>query len=323
MRLSALALIPLLSAFAAEKLLTVHKISDTFGIYDPQSGAKVVSIPVGRKPHEFGLSADGKTAFVTNYGADTYTEPPPGGNSITVIDLVQRKATGEITLGEFHRPHGIERGASGLFYVTADFPPSVIVLDGARRKIVRSIPVQGKLPHMVQLTGDEEWAFTANAGSGDVSVLSLRDGRQMGRIETGGIPMGFALTRDEKTLYVATRTNDLVFRVDVGKREVVSKLEVAGNPVRLLLSPDEKQLTTTLIAGSAIAVIDTSSFKEIRRITVGARPEGMTASPDGKFLYVSAQGDNKILKLALPGLTPALTIATENKPDPLLIWRER
>lgn len=309
-------------SMAADKLLTVHKLSDTFGIYHAGTGAKEQSIAVGRKPHEFAVSADGRTAFVTNYGADTYTEPPPGGNSISIVDLVSRRAAGEIFLGEYHRPHGIERGKSGLFYVTTDFPASVLVVDGAKRKVLRAIPVDGKLPHMVQVDAAESWAFTANAGSGDLSLLSLREGRQVARIETGGVPMGFALARDEKTLFVATRTNDLIYRIDVPSRRISGSLKIAGNPVRLLLSPDETLLFATLIAGNSVAQIQTGVLRETRRVAVGARPEGMTLNSGGTFLYVSAQGDNKIVKLALPGLTPAQEITTENKPDPLMIWQE-
>ena len=95
----------------------------------PGRGEKLATIPVGKKPHELVLSEDRRTAYVTNYGADTYTELEPGDNTISVIDLAARRKMDDIDLGKYHRPHGIERGKSGRLYVTTDFPAAVLMID--------------------------------------------------------------------------------------------------------------------------------------------------------------------------------------------------
>lgn len=104
------ALLSLLLAWALSasgQVLILHKGDDSLGVYDAASGKLVEKIPTGSRPHEFAVTADEGFAFVSNYGVDSYTEEKQGGNTLTVIDLRQRKAVGEIPLGEHHRPHGI------------------------------------------------------------------------------------------------------------------------------------------------------------------------------------------------------------------------
>lgn len=313
-----LAALPALAP-AQELLLTVQKLADSVGFYDSVSGRPVVNIPVGVKPHEFNVSADRRWLFVTMYGLDTYTQTEPGGNSIVVIDLKSRKVAGEVSTGEYRRPHGIERGKSGLFYITTEVPAAVHIFDGAKRKILHSIPITGKQPHMLVVSEDETTAWTADSGSGTVSIVSLSEKRQTGQIQTGGVPMGLALTRDEKRLYMVGRSDDKLTEIDTAARKVTRQLHVPGQPVRLAFTPDESSLLASLIGSGELVAIDHRQWKEVRRVKVGARCEGMMLAPDGKSIYVAAQADNTIHRFLLPGLEHDLAIATAAKPDPILI----
>ncbi len=309
------------SCLAQDTLLILHKLDNSLGFYDAEKGGLLAAVPAGPKPHELALSADRKFAFVTNYGADTYTETQPGGNTISVIDLRQRGNAGEIPLGDYHRPHGIERGKSGRFYVTTDFPAAVLVVDGARRKIQQAIPVTGKLPHMIQLTADERQAWTADAGSGTVSVIDIAAKRQRVQIEVGGVPMGLALTPDEKTLFVATRSANTVVVVDAVTNRVKRKIGVPGEPARLALSPNGRWLYVSLIGSGEVAVLDTQTMLEKRRVAAGQRVEGMRLDDDGTSLYVSAQAENRVIKFSLPDLEQVQSISTRAKPDPIVLLR--
>lgn len=304
-------------------LLTVHKLADSVGIYDADTGRSVMNIPVGRKPHEFGITADGRWLFVTNYGLDTYTQEDPGGNSISVIDLRSRKVVGEIPTGEYRRPHGIERGRSGLFYVTTEVPAAVHILDPGKRRITASIRISGKKPHMMALSEDESVVWTADSQSGTVTCVSLVERKEMGQIETGGVPMGLALTRDGKRLFLVGRSDNRLTEIDAGSRKIVRQLEVPGQPVRLAFLQGESLLAATLIDSGELVLIDTQAFREVKRIKVGARAEGMGVDEEGQAIYVSAQGDNTIHRYHLPDLMHDLAIPTAAKPDPILVLRGR
>jgi DNA-binding beta-propeller fold protein YncE len=308
---------------AQELLLTVHKLADSVGIYDAQSGRSLANIPVGRKPHEVGVSADERWAFVTNYGLDSYTQAETGGNTISVIDLRERKVAGEISTGEFTRPHGIERGRSGLFYVTTEIPAAIHILDGSKRKILQSVRIAGKQPHMLVLSEDESRLWTADSGSGTITCVSIPDRKEVASIQVGGVPMGLALTRDGRRLFAATRTDNQIHEIDAHSNKLLRSTAVAGEPVRLVLAQNESLLLATTIASGELVALNAQDLKEIKRVKAGARAEGMGLHPAGEELYVSAQGDNTIHRFLIPGLQHDLAIPTAAKPDPILILRSQ
>jgi len=310
------------AASAAETLVVGHKWDDSVGFYDSASGTVRHTVPIGKKPHEMAQSRDGKRAYVTLYGIDQYIEPGEGGRAVAILDLERRSKLGEIDLGKYRRPHGIEVGhRSGLLYVTCDHPPALLVLDAERRAIKAAIDLADarSLPHMVAVAPDEKTAFVANSGTGDVSMIDLGSQLEAKRINVGGVPMGMALRPDGKTLFVANRTGNGVAVIDTGERRVVRIIEVSGQPVRAHLTPDGRWLLVTLIETGELAVIDAQKLMLHRRLAVGQRAEGLTVDPAGRFAYVSAQADNKVIKFSLGDWKPVLEIKTGQRPDPLIV----
>ena len=86
-------------------------------------------MPTGEAPHELIASADGRLAFVCNYGT---AERP--GNTISVIDIAARKEIKRIDLGALLRPHGIAE-SNGKIYFT---------IEGSRA-VARYDPVAGRI----------------------------------------------------------------------------------------------------------------------------------------------------------------------------------
>lgn len=307
---------------APARLLVVHKWADTVGVYDAASGAKLASIPVGRKPHEIALSADRKTAWVTDYGLDRYTEDVPGGHTLTVLDLVAFRKTGSIDLGTHRRPHGIERGASGRLYVTVDQPPALLVIDPVAGRVERVLELPGqKLPHMVAVTRDERTAWTANAGSAAASFVPL-DGRSgIRHVAVGGVPMGVVLSPDESRVFVTTRTGNAVAVIDAARVEKVGEIGLPGQPVRMRFVPDGRRLLVTLIEAGDVAVVDARSLAVLQRFHVGAATEGIQVDPVEGVGYASAQGDDRVVKFGLDDYRVRLQVATESRPDPIEVLR--
>jgi YVTN family beta-propeller protein len=312
-------------ALAQEVMVVVEKHADAVSYYETDTGKHLETIKVGTRPHEIALSLDRRLAYVTNYGVERWTQTEAGGNTISVIDLHQARVVGEIDLGKFHRPHGIEMSRTGRLYVVADFPPALLVIDPKAKKILREIPLgqsspQQPLPHMVTVTGDERKAYTADAGAGTVTVVSLAEGKAVKHISIGGVPMGLALSKDERRLYAVNRAENHVLLIDTAKNEVVQRVNVPGQPVRCHLTPDEKHLIVTLIESGEAAVLTADTLREVKRLRVGANAEGIGLDPAGRFLYASAQGDNKVVKYSLRDWRPVLEIKTAARPDPTVFF---
>lgn len=303
-------------------LLVVEKHNDSVSFYDLANGAPVASVKVGHIPHEFVFSADRKSVYVTNYGTARWTDADAGGNTISIVDLKSKTVTGSISLGEYHRPHGIELGKSGKLYVTCDLPSAVLIIDPIQRKIERAIRYPGKeLPHMLAVSHDESRFYTANAGNGAITVYDLKSNVAKS-IEVGGVPMGLALTKDERTLYVATRTADTIVEVDTLRWAARRTFKLEGQPVRLQLLPDEKRMLVSLIVDGSMVVLDTQTGKETQRLKVGLNAEGMHIDPQTSEGFISAQGEKRVIRFSLTDFKRKGAVTTQERPDPILIWRE-
>src|SRR5689334_4171156 len=91
-----------LFAFAADPhplLLVLNKPQGKLVIVDPQSRKVIGEVATGTGPHEVAVSADGKLAFVANYGDQT------PGESLSVIDIANRKELRRVNLSALRRPH--------------------------------------------------------------------------------------------------------------------------------------------------------------------------------------------------------------------------
>jgi DNA-binding beta-propeller fold protein YncE len=303
----------------AEELVVVEKGAERLAGYDTATGRALWSVPVGTKPHEFAVSRDGKTAWVSNYGVDSFADKGTGGNTLSVVDLVRHGPAGLIDLGEIHRPHFIHVGASGRLYVTTDEPAGLVVLDPVKRAVVRHYPVGQSLPHMLAVSADEKRGFTANTGSGTVSVIALDADVPVRQVEIGGLPQGFAWSRDAKRLFVCNRAGDAVLALDPATGAIESRTTITGHPHRLSLLPDGRRLLASAIESGDVIVIDTASLREVTRFRVGKRADGVNVDAAGKFGYVAVQDEDKVVKFSLADWKPVLEIKTRAKPDPVAV----
>ncbi len=310
-----------LPALAADRVAILHKWANSLGIYDSDTGRKLAEIPVGLKPHEFAFSPDRNTAWVTHYGINTYTQKEEGGNTIGIVDLTAGKMIGEIGLGQYRRPHGIERGSSGKLYVTTEIPAAIHTLDPVSHRVLRTIETAEALPHMLVVNREESRAWTANCGAGSVTAVDLNAGKVIAHVKVGGVPMGIALSGDGRTVYAGNRDGNAVFAIDAQTNRVMKSVTVQGSPARLMLTPNGKWLIVSLIDAGEAAILTLPDLRQVARFRAGSRAEGMGIDPSGKFGYISAQGDDKVVKFRIPDWEPVQEIRTASRPDPIFVLR--
>ena len=73
------------------------------------------------------------------------------------------------------------------------------MIDLEMRRIVKRIDV-GKIPRQMTISTREEVLFVVNSTSNSISLISIGEGRELGRIRTGIMP-GHRPDRREKTLF--------------------------------------------------------------------------------------------------------------------------
>lgn len=309
--LAALSGVLLASPAAAETLLVGNKGEDTLSVVALGSGAELARLPTGRMPHEIAISPDGRQAAVVAYG----------GTTIDIFDVAKRTKLRTIDISPNERPHGLLWLADGRLVATAEGSESVAVVapDGA----LTSIATGQKGTHMIAVAPDNRTAYTANIGSGTVSVLDLDDGKKLRDLAVGGKPEGLALTKGGRELWVGDLDAPRVSVWDTKSGEKIAELPVDPVAIRVLASPDGRLVATSNIASGTISLFDAETRAPLKTIKVsGEAAKGQVTllfSPDSKRLYAAETGHDKVAEIDVATAKVLRRIAAGTQGDGLAI----
>ncbi len=258
---AALAALLLVPAAHGATLAVANKAEATVSLIDLESGDVVATLPTGEGPHEIGVSPDGRFALVTNYGTRE-----KGGNSLTLIDIPAASVVKTIDLGEYGRPHGVEWLDDESAAVTVEASKALIIVDIARDKVTQSIGTAQEISHMVALDPVRGRAYTANIGSGSVTVLDLGKGAREANIPTGNGAEGIAVSASGEHIWVTNRGADTITILDADTLEPAGEIGSEGFPIRATATPRGQVLVTRARAGD-LAIYDAATFEELRVVT--------------------------------------------------------
>ncbi|HSN52190.1 MAG TPA: YncE family protein [Woeseiaceae bacterium] len=239
-------------------LAVANKAEATVSLIDLGSGDVVATLPTGEGPHEIGISPDGRFALVTNYGTRDR-----GGNSLTLIDIPAASVVKTIDLGDYGRPHGVEWLDDQSAAVTVEASKALIVVDVARDKVTQSIGTDQEISHMVALDPERGRAYTANIGSGSVTVLDLGKGVRETNIVTGDGAEGIAVSASGEHIWVTNRGADTITILDADTLAPAGEIGSEGFPIRATATPKGQVLVTRARAGD-LAIYDAATFEELR-----------------------------------------------------------
>ncbi len=312
----------LLANLPRPTLVAVEKASGKIGFFTA-SGKLVSEVEIGGHPHEMAISSDGRYLFTTDNGVMLMTEKTDGGNSSSIVDLVERKKVGVIDLGPHRRPHGIDFDPStGHVLVTTELPSKLLILDPARKAVVDTYDIGGKAPHMVRLAPDHRTAWISCTDTGTVTALDLQT-RAFEQILVGARPQGIEFSPDFRRLYVANSDGYSVTVIDTTTKKVVGEIPLGSahsGPVRVIPSRDGKVVIAALQPDHAIAFADASTLKQTKILPLPGPPVSMTLSADGKLAYCSVQDLDTVFVVSLARRTILRSFKTppHSGPDPVL-----
>jgi uncharacterized protein (TIGR03437 family) len=133
------------------------------------------------------------------------------------------------------------------------------------------------------------YAYVANFGSDNVSVIDTSSNTVIATIMVGSQPYGIAITPDGAFAYVANCGGD-VYVIDTSTNKVATKFLAGKCPTGVAITPDGTRAYVTLDNANSVAVIDTSSNTVMTKIAVGTAPGGIAITPDGTRVYVTNVG---------------------------------
>lgn len=333
-------------------LLVLEKSDNMLAIVDPASLQVVARIPSGPDPHEIVVSADGKLAYISNYGGNDSTL-----NTISVIDLAARKPLPPINLGALRSTHGLAF-AGGKLYFTAETNKVIGRYDPPTQSVDWVLGTGQDRTHMVVVNESLDRIVTANVSSATISIIELvpapmggfgpppgnppgnasappasgpPSGAQRKTWRVTNIPAGrgvegFDISPDGREIWGANAQDDTVTIIDVASNRVTDTVPIAVRGAnRLKFTPDGKRVLISGLAGSAtnnLLVLDAVTRKEVKKFDLGGGAAGIEVVPDGSRAYVAVSGKDKVAVLNLHTWEISGNISTRKQPDGLA-WVQR
>lgn len=283
-------------------LVTTNKGEASMSIIDPVTMKVTGKVAVGDGPHEVVLSADGRTAYVSNYGAQT------PGSSISVIDIATAKELRRVDVSPLMRPHGLHMVGPKLYF-SAETNRAIARYDTVANKMDWIMGTGQNGSHMVVVSPDQKKLYTANIGSDSVTAFNFTQTAPPGPSQIMQIPVGkqpeaIDLSPDGKEVWVGLNVDGMAEVVDLATAKSVAKIDIKGRPYRVRFTPDGKYVICTMVATNEILVIDAATRKEVRRMKLDNVPLGVAFSADSKTLFLTAGRPNP----ASPGVDQVLKI---------------
>lgn len=305
----------------AATIVVLNKSAQSASVIDPASGQTVATLAVGRGPHELAVSADGRAAFVANFGRyGVYpagdTMHTVGGNTITVLDLAARTARATYDLGTRTGLHGVAVSRDGTrLWVTSETPNAVLELDAASGRELRAWPTGQQRTHLVLPSPDERTFYVTNTVSGSLSVIDRASGR-VSSVPIGDGAEGLTVSPDGRELWVARRGDNVVSIVSTERGAIIDSLTIDGDgPQRIQFTPNGREVWTSNVRSNTLSVIDARTRKVVSTVSVGRGPAGIVFSPDGKRGYFALSGGNTIAVVDVGARRVVGSIATGVEPD--------
>lgn len=294
-------------------LLILEKDDNMLAIADPATLNVVGRAPAGKDPHEIAASADGRFAFISNYGG-----PQSTLKTISVVDVAAQKALTAVDLGALRGAHGIQF-ADGKVYFTAEVNKAIGRFDASSRELDWILGIGQNRTHMLAVSKNRERIFTSNVNSNSIAIIERNSGGNDWNetiVSVGKGPEGFDVSPDEKELWAANSHDGTVSIVDTTSKKVIQTLSVPAQQAnRLKFTPDGKLALVSDLRTGDLFVLDAAARKQIKKINLGHGVEGILMAPDNSRAYVAVSPDANVAVIDLKKLEVIGRIATGKGPD--------
>lgn len=265
----------------------------------------VATIGVGDTPAGIAVTPDNRFAYVANNNNDSI----PGGNTVSVLDLITNTTVTTISDVSFNEPYTVTINAAGTkAYVTNSNSTTISIIDIATNKVIGTINGFDGPSGMV-ITPDGNTAYVNNygspagVGSGNattVRVVDLNSNTIVGAPITVGLaPASLAITPDGAFVYVINYVDGnpgtgTISIIRTSDNTVVGTIFGFSGPFAIAITPNGDYAYTTNFGsnnfspvGTTVSVVNLKSNNVIATIQVGTQPAGIAITPDGRFAYVT------------------------------------
>lgn len=285
------------AAEGISELVLVEKEAPGVSFYQLPEGRPLAHLALPTQPHEIVADAQGRFAYVAQYGVNKWAAPGDGGHQVFVIDLVARKIVRSLDLTPYHRLHGIRLDAAGRLYVLSETDSVMIRFDHPATDQYPSqiVPVGGTRSHYFVLRRDGRRAYVSDTLSGMVIMLDPHDPTYtpVKRL-VGEAPEGCCLSPDEQTFYVIDRYQGELHAFDADTLQPRKQVKLRGEAVRVVALPDGRLIVANQ-ADKSLSLLRADTLAEDKHLALEAAAPGLNLAPAGDRLYASLESDKVVV----------------------------
>jgi DNA-binding beta-propeller fold protein YncE len=298
-------------------LIVVNQADADISIVDAHAGEEVAKVPEGAVAgHEVATSLDGTIAYVPIYGDSSVGEAGTNGREMLAIDLASHKIVGRLDFGHGVRPHCIVMNPrDGLLYVTTEIDRTVTIVDPKALKIVGSIPTGEDQSHMLVISHDSRFGYTANVGSGTVSVLDIKKRKLVRVIQVSGSVQRISISTDDRKVFTADQTSPRLAVIDTGSNTVKDWISLPAIAYGTGSTEDGRWLLATLPNKYEVAVVDLKTLHVVRTISVPKGPHTVLVPPDQLIAYIACMKSGFVAAINLSDWSVRGLIKVRNNAD--------
>ena len=296
-------------------------------LYDAATDEQICQVQTDVAPHEAAFSADGRVLYVPIYSSANIGQPGPDGHAIDFISTADCSVQASLDTGDFKRPHYIERGKSGLLYVTAEMNEAILIVDSAKQEITDTLPTGSRNTHFFALSSDESKIFTSNVSDGTMSVIDVRGKQLVTTVDAGSSNQRMTVSPDDRWFVTSLWQAGKVGFYRTGDQQLDFTVDIDGAPFVGRFSPDGRYLYNMGMepnkrpAGIRVWKIDVNT-KEVVAHTeavLGTGTGGIRVNPVNGQLYLTAYSGT-VSVLDPENLSLLRQFETAPTPDGIFFW---
>jgi YVTN family beta-propeller protein len=243
---------------------------------------------VSQSVHGVGLSADGKTLYVSNVSGNTL-------DAFSLSDpdsFVGTAAVSHSAPTGLFPVHMVNTLDGHTIFVTNFEESSITVIDATTWKPIKTIPVAQK-PHGIVLSPDGRFVYASCYGAHAIAVIDVATQTLVATIQVpvASQPYGIGISADGRFVYASDNLTGRLMVINTVTRTYVGSVQLGSHPALVARSSDGKMLYVANGGSRSVSVLDIGTNptrpKVVATVPVQGYPHGLVVTPDGRYVVVA------------------------------------
>ena len=279
---------------------------DSVAVLDAQSLDRLLTLAVGKNPHEIAVSRDGTRAFVAEAG-DTSISVIAGGPTPRIA--------GRWFLPDSIRVHDVATDPDGrTVWAVSGQRQLVLEVDAATGRVRRRLNVTRPGGWMIA-TGTRPGALVVgNLEGGAVTLLDPSTGRET-ILEGYDGEIDAAPTIDGRAIWSVNFKTDTLSVFDAATGRLLHRMRSGRGAGRVVFTPDNRTALVVHGGDSTVVAYDVRTRHRTGAVVVPGDPKVIALSPDGRRAYVTHPERGVLTMIDVPSMTVLRSVPLPGAPD--------